>query len=352
MSDQYNIIMRNPIFSIVTVVTLFIISFAGCSDSKTENEIDLMVETFPVQDSLPGKRIDLPYGECLSNMVSYAGDYLIFRAIRAPYFLQIYDRRFNLVDTILHKGEGPEELPDMMWFGQWSGADNNPSLTIFSDPKKRVAKVNVHPFTGITTVCDIPVSEGLSPSSIYEMNDTAFVGISLDMETGSDLFCYNPETKKVRKAEKPFKFIEGPMSFYTSQQTMAYNPDSKDICCAYINFPTMVIYDYSFKIKRKINIGIKVDTSTYDYKEQYPNLVNVAYIGRFITVLRMEPKTAESDLLVFDDDGTPRACYSVGKAVGYTIDIKGKRLLTIKYDQDNDLMYIEEHSLPELLTEL
>ncbi|MDE6120209.1 MAG: hypothetical protein K2F63_00305 [Muribaculaceae bacterium] len=72
----------------------------ACVRAKTDKEIDLMVEIFPVQDTLSGKRIDLPHGECLGNMFSYAGDYLIFRAIRAPYFQQIYDRQFNFADTI------------------------------------------------------------------------------------------------------------------------------------------------------------------------------------------------------------------------------------------------------------
>ncbi len=319
------------------------------SCQKQAYETEILIEAFPIEESLPGTRIDLADGEYLSNGAYFAGDYLVFQAIRDNYFLQIYDKEFNLVDKMLYKGEGPEELPDAAWQGQWSGNPADPTLLVFCDSKKRVASLNIHPFKGVTKVCDIPVSEWISPTSIYQTSDTTFVGITLDMTTGANLFSYNSDTKILRQLPSPFEFADGAVSFYTSQQVMDFNRKNLDICCAYNSFPSLVIYDKEFNIIRKVNVGVKVDTATLTNDSEYPSFSKVMYYNNFILAMLTDEKTSEAKLLVFDLNGNPRASFAIGKSIGFIADEQGQRLLTVKYDQNEDLIYLESHNMPELL---
>lgn len=330
-------------------ITPFIAGIFLCSCSKVAQETEILVESFPIEESLPGTRIDLADGEYISCGADFAGDYLIFNAIRDKYFLQIYDRDFNLVDKMLYKGEGPNELPDAFWYGQWSGNPSDPTILVYSDNKKRVASLDIHPFEGLTTVCDIPVSESISPSTIYQTSDTTLVGITLDMFTGSDLFTYNIATKTVRKAERPFKFVEGYESFYTSQQLMDYNKKNLNICCAYNSFPSMVIYDKDFNIIRIVNVGKKVNTATLRSNDENPAFGKVVYYNDFILTLLVDEEHGSAKLLVFDPNGEPLASYAIGSAIGFIVDEVGERLLSIKYDADEDVVYLESHQMPELL---
>ncbi|MDE5553983.1 MAG: hypothetical protein K2J10_02235 [Muribaculaceae bacterium] len=333
-------------FFIITFIAGVLLS----SCSKPAQETEIIVESFPIEESLPGTRIDLADGEYISNLAYFAGDYLVFNAIRDKFSLQIYDRQFNLVDKILYRGEGPNELPDAFWLGQWNGNPSDPTVLVYSDGKRRIESLNIHPFDSLTTVCNLPASEVISPSSIYMTSDTTLVGITLDMFNGSDLFSYNLETKTVRKAERPFKFVDGYESFYTSQQFMDYDREKLNICCAYNSFPTMVIYDKDFNIVRIVNVGQKVNTAILRSQDNYPSFGKVAYYKNFILAMLMNEEHDSAKLLVFDQNGDPRASYDIGNAIGFIIDELGERLLTVKYDYSEiDAAYLESHPLPELL---
>ncbi len=226
----------------------------------------------------------------------------------------------------------------------------DPNIHVFCEAKKRVVSLNLHPFEGLTTICDIPVSEWVSTSAIYQTSDTTFVGITLDMTKGSELFSYNTETKTIRLIPSPFKFADSAASFYTSQQIMDFNRKNLDICCAYNSFPALVIYDKHFNIIRKINVGIKVNTETLGDDADYPSFCKVAYYNDFILAMLIDGETGESILLVFETNGEPCASYAVGKSIGFIVDESGQRLLTIKYDYDKDIVYLESYPLPELMS--
>lgn len=320
-----------------------------CSCQNENKDKEITIAGFPIEESLSGTRIDLTDGEYLSNAAYFAGDYLVFQAIRDKFLLQIYDREFKLVDKILYKGEGPDELPDALWQGQWTGTQIDPNIHVFCESKKRVASLNLHPFEGLTTICDIPVSEWVEPSAIYQTSDTTFVGITLDMTKGSALFSYNTKTKNIRQIPSPFKFADGAVSFYTSQQIMDFNRKNLDICCAYNSFPSLVIYDKNFNIIRKVNVGMKVNTETLGVDADYPSFCKVAYYNDYILAMLIDGETSESRLLVFEANGEPCASYAVGKSLGFIVDEFGQRLLTIKYDSNLDIIYLESCPMPKIL---
>ncbi len=335
------------------LIAFFIAGAMLCSCAKQEIQTEILVESFPIEETLTGTRIDLEDGEYLSNCAYFADDYLIFRAIRDKYFLQVYDKDFNLVGKLLNKGEGPNELPDAMWYGQWSGNGNDPKLLVFSEHKNRFVSLNINPFEGLTTVCDLPASESLSPTMIYQTSDTTYIGITLDMFTGADLFSYNTDTKVVNKAPRLLEFIDGYESFYTSQQVMDYNRKNLNICCGYQNFPTLVIYDKDFKVVREVNVGMKVNTETLRQKDEYTGFCKVAYYKDYIITMMIEmlrnEETADAKVLVFDRDGEPKASYDVGQAMGLIIDEAGRRLLTYKYDEELDVAYLDAYAMPDWL---
>lgn len=333
--------------NILSTILLAAIFLASCSHSDYEKEI--AVKSFPIEETLPGTRFDLADAEYLSNLAYFAGDFLVFSAIRGNYFLQVYDRELNLVGKILNRGEGPEELPDARWCGQWSGAETNPDIFVFCEAKKRLAHLNINPFTGLTTVCDIPVSEDLDPTMIFQTSDTTLMGISLSISNGSTLFCYNPETKSVRRAQSPFEFAGGHVAFYTSQQMMDFDARRKELCCSYLSFPSIVIYDYQFNVLRKIHIGEPVNTAELGYESKHPGLKNVKYFKDKLLVMLIDDETEESKLLIFETDGTPLASYSIGYAIGFIIDEEGNRILSVKYDTEKDIIYLDSHEIPSIL---
>ena len=169
------------------------------------------------------------------------------------------------------------------------------------------------------------------------------------MTKGSALFSYNTEAKNIRLIPSPFKFADGAVSFYTSQQIMDFNRKNLDICCAYNSFPSLVIYDKNFNIIRKVNVGMKVNTETLGYNADYPSFCKVGYYGDFILAMLIDNETGEARLLVFEANGDPYASYTVGKSIGFIVDEFGQHLLMIKYDSNSDIIYLESCPMPELM---
>ena len=328
-------------------ITAIALSLSNCTTKESEKEI--LVESFPIEETLPSLRIDLEDAEYLTDMMGIAGDFLVFRTSRTNYFLQVYDKEFNLVGKLLNQGQGPNELPEIDWYDQWCGLPSNPQIQVVCTPLKRLSSLEINPFNGLTTICDIPASEDLEPRMMFATTDTTILGVSLSLYNGSAIFRYNTENKTALLCESPFEFADGPTKFYTTQQGIAYNPERKEICSAYYSFPSMVIYDYNFNVRRIINIGEKVDTKTLTFDANYPRLTPPQYYKNFIICLLINNDATESKLLVFDTNGEPRASYAVGQAYSFVINEQKQQILTLKYDNEADLVYLDCYPLPELL---
>ena len=336
--------MKRVFLALGTVVLL---SIAGCSKKETGT---LVIDTLPDKVALDGTRIDLPKNEHLSNMGFYAGDFLVFNAFKAGYFLQVYDRDFNLVDTAVVKGQGPGELPSAMFYGQWTGSASSPELILFCDPMKRIASVGLNPSTGADRLADIPTSSYLEPSRIFQICDTLYAGVSLSFTDGAEMFTYNSETKQAKTYPIPFEF-NGNDKFYTTQQSMAYSPERREFCTAYSNVPWIVIYERDFNVVRKIAVGEEVSTATVSQGDRHAELLMVEYSGDNILVMYRanDGEDNETLLLVLDTAGNPVASYGIGDAMGYVVDSAGERLLTVHYDGEQDVVYLKSCPMPEIL---
>ena len=334
-------------YSQICLILSCIFVIGGCSKNKENVTI---VDHWPKEIEFQGKRVDLPLSEYITNRGYFAGDYLVFNAYKFDYCFLVYDRNFNLVDSVLRKGMGPQELPGAMFYGQWKGSDTNPEITIFSEPLNRIASIKLHPFGDLKTIGDIPSSSYISPSSIYEVNDTLYAGVSLEIIEGARLFTFNPATNQTEVFPLPLAFNEK-NRFYTTQQSMAYNPQLQCYYTAYNSVPWVIIYDRDFKVLKKIAIGEEVDTETLTMDSNYPEMSMVEYFNNHILVMYWSnPETGDNNkLLVFDPKGKPEASISIGDAMGYIIDQKDKRLFTLHHDRDEDVIYLKEGDLPTFL---
>ncbi len=72
-------------------------------------------------------------------------------------------------------------------------------------------------------------------------------------------------------------------------------------------------------------------------------------INDYILAMLIDGETGESRLLVFEANGEPCASYAVGKSIGFIVDESGQRLLTIKYDSNLDIIYLESCPMPKIL---
>lgn len=324
------------------------ILLAGCSQPSGDT---LLIDSWPVEETLDDTRIDLPLNEHLTNMGAYAGDYLVFNAFKADYCFLVYDRDFNLVDTVVRKGMGPEEMPMAMFYGQWKGSASSPELILFSEPLNRIASLSLNPVSGPVKIADIPTSSYLSPSSIYQVSDTLFAGVSLEMPDGAQLFQFNPATGQSRRYPLPFEFT-GNDKFYTTQQSMAYNAGRGQYCTAYSSVPWIVIYDSDFNVVRKIAIGEEVNTQGVSTGAGYAEMSMVRYHGNHIMVMYWANPSESDDcrLLVLDADGNPEGSFGIGDAIGYLVDTRSNRLLTVHHDKEEDVVYLKSSPLPALLT--
>lgn len=321
---------------------------AGCSGDGKPTTV--VADKFPTEETLNGERVDLDLAEYLSNIVEPAGDYYVFNAIRSKYCFQVYDRDFKLVDTVVSKGGGPEELPGGgLYCGQWSGDPSNPEILAFNNTQLRLAKMSIHPFEGISTEVALPLSGNFDPKWIYRMSDTLYVGMNLDVVKGATLFAYNPRTKAVRHADSPFEFAATTNLFEATQQSMAVDTENGRICTAYMAFPYLTIYDRDFKLIRKIAVGEEVSTAAWSPSDKYAELIHVSYYDGNILVIHAPADGSDSSLMVFDGEGNPKAKYGIGKAIWYFVDGDAGRLVTANYDSEQDVIYLMNYPMPYVL---
>lgn len=328
-----------------------LLALASCA--KKDVPFELLVEKFPVEETLPGERIDLPLAEHLSNGFYTVGDFYVARAIRAPFFIMTYDRDFNLCDTVIRKGQGPDELTSASFFGQWSGAPSDPGILLLDDNSNRIFEAHISPFDHLTPLAALPVSEYLSPSRIYRLpGDSVFVGINLEMTKASEIIKFNTLTNTLTAYPQPFSF-DSMYAFYTSQCSFCINGAADRFCSFYLSMPWFVIYDKSFEPVRKVALYDAVNPQTLTMNSPAKGFISPAFIGDKIAALYKNESEQgdgkETQLTVFDSIGNPLAMYLVGDAIGYTIDIDRQNILTIHYDAESDVVYLMKRPLPDIL---
>lgn len=332
--------------ALVMVVLVSLLSSCG----KKQTPVTIVANEFPINEILHGDRIDIECGAMVANIAEPAGDYYVFNASRGDFCFYVYNHDFQLVDTLVRKGRGHDEMLSIpLYLGQWRGDKGNPEILIYSGVEQKMVDLTVPEFKGLNTIVQLPKSLNLSPKYLYEYSDDKFYGFDLDVVEGGALFSYDKKTNELTKCPPPFEFADDSNClFYITQQSMAIDKAGDRICAAYNSFPWLTIYDSEFNLIRKVAIGEEVDTRSVKMDDQFPGLTHVNFHRDYITVLYTPVDSSEQTLLkVFDKDGLPKASYAVGNAIWYFIDGTNSILLTMHYDDEEDLMYLMKYELPQ-----
>lgn len=321
----------------------------SCHDEGSQT---VEVFDFPHEETLDTLRSVTPaYSEYLTNSINMAGDYIMAAVYKSPYLFSVYNRNYELVDTIVPKGHGSDEMMSAMYFGQWEGEVANPSVRVFEPGSNKFLKLNIVPYSGTELVGAMPTNEDLCPSRVLQTQDSTLIGINLAPGGQSTLFRYSISDKSLTFATDNLTFNPKAV-FYTSQCGLAVSEYGEGIATSYNSIPLICLYDKDFKLLKKIFIGPEIDTSTVKTDDSYNGFINIEYVGDKIAALYMNVKEKNSNkLLVFDKDGTPLASYSIGNSIGICIDSHSGRMLSLVYDEEAGLMKFYIYNIPTLLSQ-
>lgn len=327
-----------------TVILLLLM----CSCSSQEA---IIVKDFHINENLKGERVDLELSEYIANIMEPAGDFYVFNAIRSSYCFQVYDANFKLVDTIVHKGVGPTEIAGgSIYLGQWSGQKTSPKILAYGFDTKKLYEIPISHPDDISIKQSFASDKSLHPKFVYKGDGPMYYGISLGYKNDGGLFSFDANTGVAKSAIPAYDFDPTKNTlFYATQQSMALDPSRNQIATAYLNYPCIAIYDWSLNLVGKYDIGKRISTETANDSDKFPELINIRYHNGNIVVLYSPVKGDKNYLLMFDESGKPIASYGVGDALWYVIDDAHQRLLTVNYDNEQDVIYLMKFQMPEAL---
>lgn len=298
--------------------------------------------------TLVGDTIVPELGEYLTEMVEPAGDYYVAKTRRAKFMFSVYDKDFKLVDTIVGRGQGPDELITGMYFGQSYGDPANPSILVMESSKLRLAEMQIHPFAGISTKVVFPISLGLDPSSAYMVNDSLYAGVNLVINQAAGFFLYNTRSKKIKYADDGFEY-DPATAFYVSQRGLAFSADGKMYAEAFYSMPCICIFDSSLQLKKKLFFGEETDPRFISIKERNYGFSAITFHGDRIVALMEEPEGKDNRLIVLSGDGELLGSYAIGKALWFFIDSDRGRIVTTNYNAELDMVVLTTIPLPDEL---
>ena len=337
---------------IVAICFISALFFTGC---REKNTTPALITDFPIEEVLEGVRFDPENGEyLLSYMIHSAGDYIICPTRHSKHLFAVYDRDFNLVDSLIVKGSGPGELTRAFYFGQWTGNPESPQILVFDPDTKRLLRFGVHPFTDIETVWRIPASEFLDPESVYLMNDSLIAGINLEIPKAAELFNCNPRNDSINIIPAQFEF-QPKEAFYVSQCGLVPMGNGASYIVYYHVMPWIAIYGSDFNLIRKIAIGSEVDPYSLTANDMHQSFITGAAISdNNVAILQPSAMTENEDitdayLMVLDSEGNPVARFVVGKAMWFTVGRARRNIITVNYDLEADHVYFMVYPIPDNL---
>lgn len=170
--------MKTQIFSTFIIITVLLI-LSGCVNEK-DKSLSILITKFPIEENIDTVCSVTPMGgEYLTNSINTAGNRIVCVDYDAPFLLSIYDKNLILTDTIVKRGHGHNEMLSSLYFGQWSGSQDNPDIIVYDMERKLLAKLNIAPFNGINTIASFSNASEINPSKLFLLKDSTFVGINL-----------------------------------------------------------------------------------------------------------------------------------------------------------------------------
>lgn len=329
----------------IVIITAYICSLlALVSCNGKQSGTNVKVESFTKTVTLTGTPVNMSDSvvRVIGSVYPTDNGY-VFYQYGNPYLLLATDKEFNLIKAFARKGEGPGEVSSVSdLFGQKL---DNGFLTVFdsytkkmygADPKNNYQLMEVDNFAD--TSFDV--------WAIARMKNGTFVGARSDFRYG--LIAIDAD-RKVSEWPVGYEFNnpDNPDNEYLSLRVLDYNPERGILGEIYGKLPVVILHDENGNIVKTI-----IYTEYKAVKKENGRLSDcfcgLSLTSKYIYVLKGDRDTDDnSEILVFDYDGTPVASLEIPYAQIMTVDEAANRILAIDANQEENNVMIYE--IPDFL---
>lgn len=339
--------MIKKLFSAAAVVlpVSVLLAIAGCKENTTA--------VYPLADfeeyAVECDTVVPDNNELMSAMFSRAGNYFVVQNAYGNKLFSLLDENLAFVDTVVAIGQGPEELTEGMYLGQWSGNPANPTIVVNETPKQRLVSLSVNPFDSITTVLRFPASERFRPRFAFLRDDSLCVGLNIGVGQAGEVGCYNLNSREVSYYPLPLEF-EKTNAFSTSQGSLTVNSENNKSAVAFFSFPGIVVYNDDFNVERVIFIGdSEVNTTQLRAEDRGAGFTRIMFSGdKFLALYKSETQ-GENRVLIFDKSFKPVASIPVGESLWFDVNETTGSIITTVFSAVRDAVVFVVYPLPQKL---
>lgn len=328
---------------IIFLSTTFLLAFAGCKEKTNV--------VFPLQEfqeyAVECDTIVPDNNELMSAMFSRAGNYFVVQNAYGNKLFSLLNENLAFVDTVVSIGQGPEELNEGMYLGQWSGNPANPTIIVNETSKQRLVALSVNPFDSISTILRFPASERFRPRFAFLLDDSLCVGLNIGVGQAAEVGCYNLNSREVSYYPLPLEF-EKTNAFYASQGGMTVNAENNKSAVAFFSFPGIVVYKDDFTVEHVIFVGdSEVNTAQLRAEDRGAGFTRIMFSGDKFFALYKSEKQGENRVLVFDKSFKPTLSIPVGESLWFDVNETTGTIVTTVFSVARDAVVFVEYPLPK-----
>ena len=329
--------------------------FLSCSQ---EADGERVVTEFEDEGALIAREHAIPVPILLPRYIGVSGDYLyVYKEREQNTFVLFRLSDLSFLTETGPKGQGPHDfnLVDTRSFTRTKdgfkvieGGSGHLKDVVISDKGFHVRK-------------SMRIFEGAPFNGFYSLGDSLYLSFGGIMDGKNEFALVNVKSGDVTNVGE-YPDWDGIMDsdefipFIVFLKRCAVHPDKKKFAAFYSRFKRFRIYDTDVNLLHDINVRTKpCSTFFYDDPDKWP----VYYLGEpyatqnLIFTLCSNYKTEKegnSELHIWDWEGNPIACYSLGHSISVmTIDEQRGRVIAMHVDQDN-ILYV--YDLPEKVMRL
>lgn len=295
-----------------------------------------VITGFPAEkapESVPEHRLDDNIGVYDISMV---GDYVLVAEKRTGHFYTLYDRELNRICGFANKGRGPGEYLAPAYYGEYEiTAGGDPVLSVYDRALFRYDRIRIDCHEGKAHIVSSTALPSDSPLEIRFLRKCAdgYAGV-LDVED-CRFFTSDGEFTGVTCHDPVFPFPDKMSAHETAQTVSCMDPGCGRVASAYYNFPQIDIRSVDGSLVKSVFIREIVKPEDVSPDTASDCFLKIESAGDFIYALYEDPsQPGYSSILVFDWDGNPAERYRIGRAVSFTVDTAGKRILALNENQD------------------
>lgn len=337
------------------VIIVFPFVFCSCShDKRTEH----IVTDFEDKGTLVATEHDIPVPILLPRYIGISGDYLyVYKERENKTFVLFNLSDLSYIMETGNKGQGPNDF---------NLADTR-SFTSSCDGFKVIEAGSGHLKDVVITSNGLVVRQsqrifpkGMPSNGYYPLKDSIFLTLGamdgqheyslINAATGEmEPVCSYPNWDGIMESQDYFPFI-------VFLKRCVVHPSQKKFAAFYSKFKRFRIFDSDMNLLHDINVQTDpCFTSFYDDANKWP----VYYVSEPFSTHNLifslcsyndTEKEGNSELHVWDWDGNPIGCYSLGRSISLmTIDVVRGRIIAMNVGKE-DAFYV--YDLPKKIKQL